>query len=61
MEKGDVDGNYLLLKLLIEGHEVLLCNNYGPKSDKPQFLKKIFRHISMICSVRISYGVAILL
>jgi exonuclease III len=45
-EKGDVDGNYLLLKLSLEGHEVLLCTVYGPNNDiPPQFFESIQAHI----------------
>ena len=56
MEKGDVDGNYSVLKLLIEGYEVLLCNIYGPNNDTLQLLENIQTHISMIYNVRISYS-----
>lgn len=45
MEKGDADENYLLLKLLIEDYEVLLCNTYSPNNDTPQFFENIQTHI----------------
>jgi exonuclease III len=34
-EKGDVDGNSLLLKLSLKGHEVLWWTVYGPNNDTP--------------------------
>lgn len=50
-EKGDVDGNYLLLKACIEGHEVLICNVYGPNNDKPPFFDNVQKCIDdMQCS-----------
>lgn len=45
-EKGDVDGNYLLLKACIEGHEVLICNVYGPNNDNPLFFDNIQNFIN---------------
>ena len=38
--KGDTDGNYLLLKMCIDSHEVILCNIYGPNVDSSQFFFK---------------------
>ena len=58
MEKGDVDGNYSVLKLLIEGYEVLLCNIYGPNNDTLRLLENIQTHISMIYSIILVLGVA---
>ena len=51
VEKGDVDGNYLLLKPRIEGHEVLICTVYGPNNDNPLFFENVQKHIDdMQCS-----------
>ena len=44
-EKGDICGNYLLLKMIIDNHEVVLCNIYGPNTDSPQFFENIRSHI----------------
>ena len=43
--KGDIDGNYLLLKMCIDSHEVILCNIYGPNIDSPQFFENIQSHV----------------
>lgn len=51
IEKGDIDGNYFILKACIEGHEVLICTIYGPNNDTPLFFENIQNHIDdMQCS-----------
>ena len=37
----DVNGNYIILDINIEGEKFTLVNLYGPNDDKPKFYKEI--------------------
>ena len=43
--KKDIQGNYIILELEIEGKKVTLINLYGPNEDSPDFFTKIAEKI----------------
>lgn len=45
-EKGDVDGNYLMLDFTTEEKRLLLCCLYGPNNDNPAFYEKLQENIN---------------
>ncbi|KAK3093924.1 hypothetical protein FSP39_021885 [Pinctada imbricata] len=44
-EKKDLNGNYLLLEAMIDGHKVLICSVYAPNVDTPEFFENLFENI----------------
>ena len=44
--KIDMNGNYIILNMELQGKELILVNLYGPNEDNPQFYKNIFKIIS---------------
>ena len=43
--KQDINGNYIIIEAMIEGHNVTLCNIYAPNDDKPVFFESLFETI----------------
>lgn len=42
--KVDVEGNYVILDITIEGKRVTLVSLYGPNTDKPSFFQTNYRY-----------------
>ena len=44
--KTDMNGNYIILNMELQGKKLILVNLYGPNEDNPQFYKNVFKIIS---------------
>ena len=52
----DLEGNFIMLDLIIQNQRILLVALYGPNSDSPSFYEKLFHEIEINSNISIIMG-----